>query len=237
MKAVVLAGGLGTRLRERVPDLPKPMAPVAGRPFLAYVLDALTRGGFDDIVLAVGYRWEAIRDHFGRDHHGAALTYAVENEPLGTGGAVAHAFAAAALGRTESALVLNGDTYLGIDFAALRAWHAAVPDATGIVLRRVADTARYGSVRVDEGFVSGFAEKGESGPCLINAGVYILPADVFARFALAGRFSLETDLLQRYCAALRARAWITDAYFIDIGVPDDYARAQTELPALTAAEK
>jgi len=230
VKAVVLAGGLGTRLREVIPDLPKPMAPVAGRPFLAYVLDALLRDGFNDITLSVGYRWESIRDHFGAHYLGASIAYAVESEPLGTGGAVAHAFAFAGVDRGEPALVLNGDTYLGIDFAALRTWHASAPATAGIVLRRVADAGRYGSVRVDNDIVTGFAEKGASGPGLINAGVYLLPGDVFARFGLAGRFSLETDLLQRHCADLKARAWATDAYFIDIGVPEDYARAQTDLP-------
>ena len=104
MKAVVLAGGLGTRLRERVPELPKPMAPVAGRPFLAYVLDVLVRDGFDDIVLSVGYRWEAIRAHFGASYGGAAISYAVETAPLGTSGAIAHAFASAGIDRAQSEL-------------------------------------------------------------------------------------------------------------------------------------
>ena len=229
MKAVVLAGGLGTRLRDAVPDLPKPMAPVAGRPFLACVLDALVRDGFTDITLSVGYRWEAIRSYFGERLGKAALAYAVEEEPLGTGGAVAHAFASAGLTAGEAVLVLNGDTYLDLDFAALRTWYAKAPASIGMVLRRVADTARFGSVEVNDGVVTGFTEKGRSGPGLINAGVYMLPAETFVRFGLAGRFSLEADLLQRHCAALRVRAWLTDAYFIDIGVPADYARAQVEL--------
>ena len=232
MKAIVLAGGLGTRLRERVPDLPKPMAPVAGRPFLAYVLDALVRDGFSDIVLSVGYRWEAIRDHFGSTYRGAGITYAVEDEPLGTGGAIAHAFSAAGIGGPEAALVINGDTFLAIDFAALRDWYGQAPCACAMVLRRVDDTARYGSVNVAAGVVTGFAEKGRSGAGLINAGVYILRADVFARFGLARRFGLEADLLQRHCTELGARAHETAAWFIDIGVPQDFDRAQTELPAI-----
>ena len=234
MKAVVLAGGLGTRLRERVPELPKPMAPVAGRPFLAYVLDVLIRDGFDDIVLSVGYRWEAIRAHFGASYGGAAIRYAVEAEPLGTGGAIAHAFASAGIDGSEAALVLNGDTFLDLDFAALRAWYEQAPAACAMVLRQIDDTARYGSVAVTGGIVTGFAEKGRSGPGLINAGVYVLQADVFASFGLSGRFALEADLLQRHCAGLAPRAWVTDAYFIDIGVPQDFDRAQSELPALTA---
>jgi len=232
MKAVVLAGGLGTRLRARVPDLPKPMAPVAGRPFLAYVLDALVRDGFSDIVLSVGYRWEAIRDHFGATYRGARLTYAVEDEPLGTGGALAHAFAVAGISVRDAALVVNGDTFLDIDFAALRSEYDKAPSACAMVLRRVDDTARYGAVNVADGLVSGFAEKGRNGPGLINAGVYILQGDIFARFGLTGRFALEADLLQRHCVELSARASETSAWFIDIGVPQDYDRAQTELPAI-----
>jgi D-glycero-alpha-D-manno-heptose 1-phosphate guanylyltransferase len=232
MKAVVLAGGLGTRLRERVPDLPKPMAPVAGRPFLAYVLDALVRDGFSAIVLSVGYRWEAIQAHFGSSYRGAAITYAVEEEPLGTGGAVAHAFAEAGITGTQPALVVNGDTFLALDFAALRDWYEEAPGACAMVLRQVDDTSRYGSVSVADGMVSGFAEKGRSGPGLINAGVYVLQANVFARFGLEGRFALEADLLQGHCAALGARAFETAAWFIDIGVPQDFDRAQTELPAI-----
>jgi len=232
MKAVVLAGGLGTRLRERVPDLPKPMAPVAGRPFLAYVLDALIRDGFTAIVLSVGYRWEAIQAHFGSRYRGADITYAVEEEPLGTGGAIAHAFAEAGITGTEPALVVNGDTFLALDFATLRDWYEEVPAACAMVLRQVDDTSRYGSVSVAGGMVSGFAEKGRSGAGLINAGVYVLQANVFARFELEGRFALEADLLQRHCAALGARAFETTAWFIDIGVPQDFDRAQTELPAI-----
>ena len=232
MKAVVLAGGLGTRLRGRVPDLPKPMAPVAGRPFLAWVLNALIDDGIGEVVLSVGYRWESIHAYFGESYRGAAVTYAVEAEPLGTGGAIAHAFATAKFVGNEAALVLNGDTFLDLDFAALKAWYAHSPTAAAMVLRQVADTARYGRVELVNGIVSGFVEKGCPGPGLINSGVYVLQADVFARFGLAGRFGLEQDLLQQHCAALAPRAWETDAYFIDIGVPDDFDRAQTELPTI-----
>lgn len=232
MKAVILAGGLGTRLRERVPDLPKPMAPVAGRPFLAYVLDALVRDGFSDIALSVGYRWEAIKAHFGTTYRGLTLTYAVEDEPLGTGGAIAHAFAVAGIAGREAALVVNGDTFLALDFAALRDWYEEAPALCAMVLRQVEDTARFGSVSVADGAVTGFTEKGLSGPGLINAGVYVLQADLFACFGLKGRFALEADVLQRHCAELGVRAYQTAAWFIGIGVPQDFDRAQIELPAI-----
>jgi D-glycero-alpha-D-manno-heptose 1-phosphate guanylyltransferase len=227
MKAVVLAGGLGTRLRERVPELPKPMAPVAGRPFLEYLLDRLVKGGVREICLSVGYRSEAVMAHFGHAYRGAAIRYAVEAEPLGTGGAIAHAAQGA-----DPVLVLNGDTLLDIDYGALLRWYAEASARVAMVLRAVPDVARYGSVLVADGRVSGFLEKGRGGPGLINAGVYIVQPEVFAAFGLSGKFSFEADLLQAHCAALSPRAWVADAYFIDIGVPEDYDRAQHELPAL-----
>lgn len=229
MKAIVLAGGLGTRLQQRVPGLPKSMAPVAGRPFLCHVLDRLIAGGIAEIVLALGYRADVISAHFGSRYRGAALSYSVEAEPLGTGGAVANA--ARALGR-ETVLVQNGDTFIDIDYGALLDWHRQAPADAAMVLARVADTARYGAVVVEGGRVRGFAEKGGTGAGWINAGAYLIRPDVFGAFGLSGRFSLEADLLQRHCEALSPRAYLTEAFFIDIGIPEDYERAQRELPAL-----
>ncbi|MRR54803.1 MAG: D-glycero-D-manno-heptose 1-phosphate guanosyltransferase [Deltaproteobacteria bacterium] len=229
MKAVVLAGGLGTRLKGRVPNLPKPMAPVAGRPFLEYLLDRLAGAGVHEVILSVGYRWQAIADHFGEEYRGMRLRYAVEVEPLGTGGALAHALNGEG---DEPVLVLNGDTLLTVDYSELFFWFLAELAEVGMVLRRVPDAARYGSVVVRDGRVAEFLEKGCSGPGLINAGVYLLKPAIFSRLGLSGRFSLEVDLLQRHREELSPLAFITDAYFIDIGIPEDYDRAQRELQTL-----
>ncbi len=231
MRAIVLAGGLGTRLQQRVPGLPKPMAPVAGRPFLSYVLDRLIAGGMTQITLALGHRAERIRSHFGHTYRQAVLTYVVENEPLDTGGATASAVG----GSDDPVLVQNGDTYLALDYAALLRWYGQSPSDAAIVLTRVPDAARYGTVVVEEDRVRGFVEKGRGGEGWINAGVYLLRPSVFAKFGLSGRFSLETDLLQRHCAALAPRAYFSEAFFVDIGVPEDYDRAQRELPAFDAS--
>jgi D-glycero-alpha-D-manno-heptose 1-phosphate guanylyltransferase len=229
MKAIVLAGGFGTRLQERVPGLPKPMAPVAGRPFLEYVLDRLISGGVSEIILSVGYQADIIKAHFGNSYRGAAVEYAVETDPLGTGGAIALAL----LGKGDDpVLVLNGDTFLNIDYGELARWNDKAPAQVAMVLKETPDTARYGSVLVSGERVIGFAEKGKSGPGLINAGVYIVNTAVFGELGLAGRFSFEVDLLQRHYETLSPRALLTDEYFIDIGVPEDYDRAQSELPAL-----
>ncbi len=223
MEVLVLAGGQGTRLTARVPDLPKPMAPVAGRPFLEYLLDRIVDCGFDRITLSVGYRADLIQAHFGRSYRGARIRYVVETEPLGTGGAVAFAMSQAG---DASCLVLNGDTFLDVDLRALLAWYREQPEDIAMVLANVPDLARYGAVTTRDGRVTGFVAKGQSGPGAINAGVYVIRAGVFARFGLEGRFSLESDLLQAHCAALLPRAFVTDAFFIDIGVPEDFDRAQ-----------
>jgi len=229
MKAIILAGGLGSRLRERVPDLPKPMAPVASRPFLEYVLDRLISGGINEIILSVGYRADVIMAHFEHAYRNAVVNYAVETEPLGTGGAIAHALCGKG---DDPVLVLNGDTFLNIDYGEFIRWYAQLPTQVAMVLSEVPDVARYGSVLVSDERVSGFVEKGKVGPGLINAGVYIVHPGVFETLGLSGKYSFEADLLERHCEALSPRAYLTDAYFIDIGIPDDYDRAQLELPTI-----
>ena len=223
MDVVVLAGGLGTRLRSRLSELPKPMAPVAGRPFLEYLLDRLVAGGFERITLSVGYRADAIQDHFRDEYRGARIDYSVESQPLGTGGATA--FACDRLSGSPC-LVLNGDTFLDIDFRKLVDWYRQEPEDLAMTLVKVPDLARYGAVQVGGGRVTGFTAKGAPGAGSINAGVYFIEPRVFQRFGLSGRFSLESDLLQAHCAELRPRAFVSDAFFIDIGVPEDFDRAQ-----------
>lgn len=230
----MLAGGFGTRLRERVPDLPKAMAPVAGRPFLEFLLDSLRAGGICDVVLSVGYRNEAIFKHFGDYYAGIAIRYCVEQQPLGTGGAIAYALSQEPF---ETALILNGDTFLDLDYRVLLHWYAEEPKSVAMVLRHQPDVARYGAVLTSGERVVGFAEKGRSGPGLINAGVYIVQSDIFAGFDHAETFSFETDFLQRHCLTLQPRAYVSDAYFIDIGVPEDFDRAQRELPERVVARR
>jgi len=206
------------------------MAPVGGRPFLEYMIERLIEAGLNELVLSVGYRAVTIRDHFGASWRGASITYAEEQEPLGTGGAIANA---ARYAPPEDVLVLNGDAFLDLDFKVFLDWrrHKGRASPISIALRRVEDVNRYGAVRCEDGVVVGYAEKGGLGPGLINAGVYILDPDLFRRFALKPPFSFETELLQARVTQLRPTAFITDAYFIDIGVEQDFIRAQTEVPA------
>jgi D-glycero-alpha-D-manno-heptose 1-phosphate guanylyltransferase len=221
MDAVVLAGGFGTRLRAVVADVPKPMAPIGGRPFLEIVLSTLQRKGIDRAVLSVGYLADKIIGHFGQRFGGMELTYEVEDQPLGTGGAVAQALRRC---RGDHVLVLNGDTYLDLEVAALAAAWCGAPI---IVARQVDDTARYGRLEVDAGRVVTFAEKGVVGPGLINAGSYLLPVDLFRGAPPPAPFSLEADFLTLAVRERRFEVFVTEGLFIDIGIPEDFLRAQS----------
>jgi len=224
MEAIVLAGGLGTRLRGVVADLPKAMAPVNGRPFLAYLLDPLIAAGFDAAILAVGYMSEKIQGHFG-DHYGSLpLRYSVETEPLGTGGAIKLAMAHA---DASTVFVVNGDTYLELDYGAMLAEHRRAGSCLTIAVQTVSEAGRYGALDIDAGHIRGFLEKGRSGPGSINAGVYLLLRELLDRYPLPPAFSFETDLLMPHVKEIAPLAFQTQGIFIDIGVPKDYARAQT----------
>ena len=230
MEAIVLAGGFGTRLREVVPDLPKPMAPVAGKPFLEILLCSLARKGFTRVVLSLGFMSEKIIAHFGDRYAGIDLVYEVETQPLGTGGAIR-----AALTRCmkDHAFIFNGDTYLDIEADEIELlWQTSRHPV--IVVREVPDVARFGSVEMRGGRVQRFFEKGNTGPGLINAGCYVLPKYILNAFPLGSPFSLETDFFAGNLQRLRFEGFVTHGRFIDIGVPDDYARAQVELAGLSA---
>lgn len=226
-EAIVLVGGLGTRLRPLVSEVPKPLAPVAGRPFLAWLLQRLAAHGIRRVVLAAGYRAEQVREVFGSRWNGLDVAYSVEDAPLGTGGAIALALR---LRTGEAVHVLNGDTFLAYDPRALEAATRASGRALGMALARVADVARYGAVTLDGARVAGFREKGEAGPGHINAGSYFLDAAAIARMPAAGAFSFEQTVLAAEVAAGQVQGFTATAGFIDIGVPEDYLRAQTVIP-------
>lgn len=228
MEAIVLAGGFGSRLKELVPYLPKPMAPVAGRPFLEILLSMLARKGFTRIVLSLGFMSEKIISHFGDNYLGMELIYEVESQPLGTGGAI---LAALKQCLNDHAFVFNGDTYLDLEVDELeRSWQESHNPV--IVVREVPDTARFGRVNLNEGRVTNFLEKGETGLGLINAGCYVLPKHVLDDFSLGETFSIETEFFIKNFQSIRFDGFVTQGRFIDIGVPEDYLLAQTELAGL-----
>jgi D-glycero-alpha-D-manno-heptose 1-phosphate guanylyltransferase len=222
MEAIILAGGFGTRLRSVVSDLPKPLAPVGGRPFLAILLDQLVAQGFKHVVLSVGYKHELIQQAFGNKYQNLTLSYAVEEVPLGTGGAIC---LAASLCKTTEVFVLNGDSYVDLDFAAMRGAHRACRAQLSICAVTVPEAGRYGCVQIEADRIVGFSEKGTAGPGLINAGVYLFAPSLVVNANLPKAFSVERDFLMARLHQLSPLAFVVDGLFIDIGVPEDYARA------------
>jgi D-glycero-alpha-D-manno-heptose 1-phosphate guanylyltransferase len=225
MEAIVLAGGFGSRLRQAVPDSPKAMAPVCGRPFLEILLAGLAAKGFGRVVLSLGYMAENILRHFDDRCAGMELVYEIEHAPLGTGGAVRRA-----LNRCECdhAYILNGDTWLDLEAGEIEArWQSErVPL---IIAAEVPDIARYGGLEIAGRRVTRFLEKGATGRGLANAGCYVFPPDIARNFPDVEAFSLERDFLPNAIARSPVHCFLSRGRFIDIGVPEDYARAQIEL--------
>ena len=226
--AIVLAGGFGTRLQSVVRDLPKPMAEVAGRPFLTYVLDELAAHGFSQAILSTGYMHECIEDYFGGRYGSLSISYAREVEPLGTGGGILFAMSKCT---SDNVLVINGDTMFKVDLDAFEHFHQEKNSLLSIVLREVEDVSRYGSVSVGyDGLITMFSEKQVSvGSGFINGGVYLISKKLFEKYPQPKMFSFEKDLMTKYYTQECFYAMPSDGYFIDIGIPEDYARAQREL--------
>jgi len=227
-EAVLLAGGFGTRLQKAVPDLPKPMAPINGRPFIEYVLDYLIKHQVRKFILSVGYKHEAFANYFAEDYKGCSVLFSVEQEPLGTGGGIRKAFQFA---EGSDVLVLNADTLFRIDIAALSALHKKTNADLTIALRKMDDVRRYGSVEIDENMrITGFSEKNiKSGVGYINGGVYLFKKDFFDHCQLPDKFSLEKDCLEKYYTTLNIYGFPSKGYFLDIGIPEDYEKAQDDL--------
>ena len=226
MEAIVLAGGFGTRLASRLQGIPKPMAPVAGRPFLEILMNQLRRSGCGHVLLSVGYLHQQIQDHFGKTWHGMCLDYVIEETPLGTGGAIR-----AALEQTteEAILVLNGDTFLQADYAAMLAFHKAEAASMTMAVTHQAEIARYGGVLIEGRRIVGYQEKGCSGPGWINAGAYVLSKSLLWPPNLPAKFSFETDFLMPEVSRIAPAAYRVEGFFLDIGIPEDLDRAQTAL--------
>lgn len=227
MEAIILAGGLGQRLRPRVPGVPKPLVPIRSRPFLEYLFDYLIAEGILTVTIAVGYGAAAIREYFKEQYRALAIQYSIETEPLGTGGALKQALR---MVTSDRVFVVNGDTFAQVDYRRMASEHERGTASMAMAVTCLNDISRYGKVNIHSGFVGSF-ESGEQGGCgHINAGVYLIPKDLLDCTELPEKFSFEQDFLAREVGKLRLQAFYADGYFIDIGVPADYERAQTELP-------
>lgn len=202
------------------------MVPIAGRPFLEYIFDDLARQGFGRVVLAVGYRADAIMNHFGTRFGPISIAYSEEETPLGTGGA---AWKALALADTGLCFTLNGDTWIDLDYGAMMAHHRAQKAVVSITVCRAEDVERFGAVEIANGRVVRFREKAASGPGFINGGTYLLGPEVVSNYPMPPAFSLEHDFLEAHLQTLQPCTWVAEGRFIDIGVPDDLKRAHTLL--------
>ena len=227
--AIVLAGGLGTRLRSAVPDLPKPMAPIHGRPFLMHQLDHWIAQGIGHFILSVGYLHDRVIDGLGHHYRGAALDYVIERSPLGTGGALL--LAGAGLPRDEPALLLNGDTYFDMSLGALDTHARRCQAQWCLALFGNSDPKRYMGVGIDaDGYITSVRQPASP---WANAGVYWFQPRTLDLFSDSGgqALSLENDLFPRLLQHGQRFAGLPcSGDFIDIGVPEDYRRAADLLP-------
>ena len=226
-EAIILAGGLGTRLRSAVPDLPKCMAPVAGKPFLHYVMTYLQQQGVDKFIFSLGYMNDAIESFLAENYPPACYQVSVEEEPLGTGGAIK---LACKLATEKNILVLNGDTLFSVDLEKLAMDHKASNADCTLSLKPMHEFDRYGVVELSaENRVISFKEKQFYQSGLINGGVYALSVSSFLKEPLPQKFSFEKDYLEQYYRERNIYGLAQDEYFIDIGIPEDFERAGREL--------
>jgi D-glycero-alpha-D-manno-heptose 1-phosphate guanylyltransferase len=226
-EAIILAGGLGTRLRDAVPDLPKCMAPVNGQPFLIYVIRHLLSQGMEKFIFSLGYKHEIIEEFLTSQFPTINYECCIEEEPLGTGGAIHFASEKAT---EKNVLVINGDTLYKIDTASLYRSHTDYSALCSIALKPMKDFDRYGVVEINENnVVRKFKEKQFYQSGLINGGVYLLNAASFLQMDFPKKFSFEKHFLEKEYSNNNIYGFIQDNYFIDIGIPEDYQRAQDEL--------
>lgn len=223
---LILAGGFGTRLRSVVSDVPKPMAPIASRPFLEYLLDYWISQGIRRFVLSTGHLGNVIQTHFGKSYHSAVIDYVHEQSPLGTGGALRLALNEAPWAN-EMVLMANGDTWFPVDLAQMCNDASQQKTPITLALKAMEENDRYGGVEMGEnGKITSFGAKSEGGT-LINAGCYLLNvATLRQAFAdMPEAFSLENDFLADYAASGHVGSSIQDQPFLDIGIPEDYQKA------------
>lgn len=226
-ECLILAGGFGKRLKDTISDLPKPMAPINGKPFLEYLLDYLNSQGMKKVVLSVGYMKEKITEYFGSSFKNMDIIYSIENEPPGTGGAIKQS---ESLISSEVFFAVNGDTLFMVDFSKLYEFFLEKRADMVIALKHFKDCSRYGSVKIEQkGHIEGFIEKQVLEDCIINGGVYFISKELFKNIDIQSPFAWEKDFLEKYYERFKFYGLVCEGYFIDIGTTEDYRRAQHEL--------
>lgn len=228
MEAIILAGGKGTRLFSMVSNVPKPMAIVNNKPFLEYLLDYLSYSGIiNKVIIAVGYKKEYIINYFGNKYKNIDIRYSLEEEPLGTGGCIKKAIV---LCESELIFAINGDTFFNVDISDMIKYYKAQNIKSLILIagKYLNMVDRYGTLEIDNNnFINNFLEKSFLKEGYVNGGVYLFNKDVFLNYDLKA-FSMEIDFLQKNIRNLVIKIYKSTGYFIDIGVPDDYLKAQKD---------
>jgi D-glycero-alpha-D-manno-heptose 1-phosphate guanylyltransferase len=226
-ECIILAGGFGTRLQEAVPDVPKCLAPVAGKPFLSYIIDYLRMQGVHRFVFSLGYMHEAIEEFLQKKYATLDYTAVIEQEPLGTGGAIKLALQHTIL---ENVVITNGDTLFKVDLDSLFTLHTEKNAECTISLKAMQNFERYGVVeKNEEDCIVSFKEKQHYSEGNINGGLYILNREKFNRRNLPDKFSFENDYLEKFFSERKFYASLQTGYFIDIGIPKDFNKANTDL--------
>jgi NDP-sugar pyrophosphorylase family protein len=222
---LILAGGLGTRLDRALPNLPKSLAPIHGKPFLNYLLNQIDEAGFRKVILCTGYLGELIHEEFGSFLRGLSLVYSREQQSLGTAGALR---LAVPLIKNDLCLVMNGDSYIDIDLKDFLQWHLSHGFKGSIVLKRKQKPLRYGTVELDNrGVIKSFCEKvARKSPCLINAGVYLFSRNLLKSLPRDQSLSLERQVIP-YWLKHKFGGYCSNARFIDIGTPESLKKADT----------
>ena len=220
MEAILLAGGLGTRLKSVVANSPKPMAMINDKPFLTYILEYLLKQGVTHAVMAVGYKWEMIRDYYGDPYSGIKIDYSVENEPLGTGGAIKQAFR---MCQEDIVFIINGDTYFDVDLLQMNNYKIEKNADLVIATKHMRNFDRYGTITIESSQIVSFEEKKPLDNGLINGGIYLCQKKCLDSISEV-KFSFEKDFLEKYLRTLKMCSFESEGYFIDIGIPEDYSK-------------
>ena len=224
-EAIILAGGFGTRLQAVVADVPKPMAPVNGKPFLYYILEYCIQQQIESVIISTGYKHEVIFEYFGYKYKNISIQYAQELEPLGTGGGIQFAMQKCT---QENIVVLNGDTFFDVDLQKLEKQHLEHKSEFSIAAKKMYNFNRYGIIQTSNNRIQAFEEKRAVEQGIINAGVYIIHRQTFLSLKLPQKFSMEKDYMEKLFPTHPFFAFEFEGYFIDIGIPEDYEKVQKD---------
>lgn len=222
MEAIILAGGMGTRLKPCVENMPKPLAPIGGKPFLRYLLDYLYVNGVHRAIISTGYKAETVEEFIGKSHRGMTVEYCREETPLGTGGAIKKALG---MCRDNCAVVINGDTYFNVNLSEMKKFHQKSGCRISLAAKWIDNAENSGFLQHRDGTLCGFHEKGIMSAGLINGGIYFIEKDSLDGIS-EEKFSFEKQILEtNYCPVA---VYESDGYFIDIGIPENYRKAEKE---------